>query len=275
MLGILDSIGGMALRTEPNEITAMVAPVAPELSVVIPVYNERATIEELLWRVQSVEIEKEIILVDDGSTDGTEELLRAIAESTSSRPATFTLPKSGHVLDTGNIRVFFQAVNQGKGAALRLGFRKASGDIVIVQDADLEYDPREYFRLIEPIQRGEADVVYGSRFLGGPHRVLYFWHSMANRILTLCSNVVTNLNLSDVWTCYKAFRREIVQSIQLQENRFGFEPEVTAKLARLRCRIYEIPISYSGRTYEEGKKIGVKDAVRGLWSTLRYSLLRS
>src|SRR5262249_5783855 len=149
------------------------------LSVVIPVYNERATIEELLWRVQSVEIEKEIIVVDDGSTDGTEELLRAIAESTSSRPATLTLPKSRYALDTGTIRLFSQAVNQGKGAPLPLGFRKASGDIVIVQDAALEYDPREYFQLIEPIRRGEADVVYGSRFLGGPHRVLYFWHSMA------------------------------------------------------------------------------------------------
>jgi glycosyltransferase involved in cell wall biosynthesis len=166
-------------------------------------------------------------------------------------------------------------VNQGKGAAVRLGFQKASGDILIVQDADLEYDPREYFKLIEPIRQGEADVVYGSRFLGGPHRVLYFWHSMANRILTLCSNALTDLNLSDVWTCYKAFRREIAQSIPLRENRFGFEPEVTAKIARMRCRIYEVPITYSGRTYEEGKKIGAKDAVRGLWCTLRYSLLRS
>lgn len=265
----------VAARMQPQKATAMIPPAAPILSVVIPVYNERATIEELLWRVQSVEIEKEIVIVDDGSTDGTEEVLRTIAESACSEPATLTLPKSGHVLATRNIRVFFQTVNQGKGAAVRLGFQKASGDILIVQDADLEYDPREYFRLIEPIQRGEADVVYGSRFLGGPHRVLYFWHSMANRILTLCSDALTDLNLSDVWTCYKAFRREIVQSIALRENRFGFEPEVTAKLARLRCRVYEVPITYSGRTYEEGKKIGMKDAMRGLWCTLRYSLSRS
>jgi glycosyltransferase involved in cell wall biosynthesis len=246
----------------------------PAISVVIPVYNERATIEELLWRVQAVPIAKQIIIVDDGSTDGTRALLATIAESTSLNPATTVLPKTGHVIETGNICVFLQGVNQGKGAAVRLGFQKATGPIVIVQDADLEYDPREYFQLIAPIQEGLADVVYGSRFLGGPHRVLYFWHYVANKVLTLCSNVFTDLNLSDVWTGYKAFRREVIQSISLRENRFGFEQEVTAKVARLGCRVYEVPISYHGRTYEEGKKIGLKDAIRGLWCALRYSRLR-
>ena len=246
----------------------------PTISVVIPVYNERATIEELLWRVQSVSIDKEVLIVDDGSTDGTRELLETIATSAASNGCAVTLPKTGHALETRNIRVFFQPQNQGKGAALREGFRRAIGDIVIIQDADLEYDPIEYFKLIEPIQRGLADVVYGSRFLGGPHRVLYFWHSIANKILTLCSNVLTDLNLSDVWTCYKAFRRDVLQAIPLHENRFGFEVEVTAKIASRGCRVYEVPIAYSGRTYEEGKKIGWRDAIRGLWCTVRYNVSR-
>ena len=224
----------------------------PRLSVVIPVYNERSTIEEVLRRVQQVDIDKEIVVVDDGSTDGTRELLERIC--------------------VANVKVIFQPANRGKGAALRRGFLEATGDIVIVQDADLEYDPQEYLRLIDPIQRGMADVVYGSRFLGGPHRVLLYWHSVANKMLTGLSNALTNLNLTDVWTCYKAFRREVLRKLVLKEDRFGFEPEVTAKVAALGCRVYEVPISYWGRTYAEGKKIGWKDAVRGLWCVLRYNL---
>jgi glycosyltransferase involved in cell wall biosynthesis len=210
-------------------------------SVVIPVFNERATIKEILQKVQEVEIEKEIIVVDDGSTDGTKEILAAIAGC----PTQSQLAKTTHSngLRTDNIRIFFQERNEGKGAALRRGFQEARGEIVIVQDADLEYDPQDYFGLIDPIERGLADVVYGSRFLGGPHRVLYFWHSVGNWLLTLLSNMFTNLNLTDVWTCYKVFRRELLQGMRLVENRFGFEAAITAKLARLDCRIFEVPIS--------------------------------
>jgi len=226
----------------------------PRLSVVIPVYNERATIEELLKRVQAVPIDKEIVVVDDGSIDGTRELLRGLQA-----------PDSG-------VRVLFQETNQGKGAALRRGFTEARGAVVLVQDADLEYDPADYPQLLEPIERGVADVVYGSRFLGGPHRVLLFWHSVGNRVLTTLSNMLTNLNLTDVWTCYKVFRAEVLQQLRLREDRFGFEAEVTAKVARGRWRIYEVPISYHGRTYAEGKKITWRDGVRGVWCTLRYGL---
>jgi glycosyltransferase involved in cell wall biosynthesis len=226
----------------------------PRLSVVIPVYNERATIEELLKRVQAVPIDKEIVVVDDGSTDGTREFLRGLQA-----------PDSG-------VRVLFQDVNRGKGAALRRGFAEARGAVVIVQDADLEYDPADYPQLLEPIERGVADVVYGSRFLGGPHRVLLFWHSVGNHLLTTLSNMLTNLNLTDVWTCYKVFRAEVLQQVRLREDRFGFEAEVTAKIARGRWRIYEVPISYHGRTYAEGKKITWVDGVRGVWCTLRYGL---
>jgi glycosyltransferase involved in cell wall biosynthesis len=225
-----------------------------KLSVVIPVYNEERWLGELIRRVQEVPIPKEIILVDDCSTDGTRDQLKKLEE-------------------VPNIRVFYQTINQGKGAALREGFRHATGDVVIVQDADLEYDPAEYPRLLQPIMDNRADVVFGSRFIGDDHRVLYFWHSIANRVLTTLSNMFTNLNLTDMETCYKVFRREVLDGMQLKSNRFGFEPEITAKVARKRkpsWRIYEVPISYSGRTYEEGKKIGLKDAFNALYCIIRY-----
>jgi len=216
------------------------------LSVVIPVYNEVETIKEIISRVQAVDLEKEVIIVDDGSTDGTREQLQEISRAQK------------------NVRVFYHDRNQGKGAALRTGFEGATGDIVIVQDADLEYDPREYPILLEPILDGRADIVYGSRFLGGPHRVLFFWHYLGNKFLTLLSNALTNLNLTDMETCYKVFRREVLSDIQLKSNRFGFEPEFTAKIAKKDFRIYETSISYSGRTYAEGKKIGWKDGVKAI-----------
>jgi glycosyltransferase involved in cell wall biosynthesis len=232
-------------------------PIPPgfKLSVVIPVYNERQWIGELVRRVQAVPVPKEIILVDDGSTDGTSEMLREF--------------------ESEDVQVIRQLRNRGKGAALREGFRRATGDVVIVQDADLEYDPAEYVHLIQPILEGRADVVYGSRFIGDSHRVLYFWHSVANKALTTLSNMLTNLNLTDMETCYKVFRREVLAGIKLKSNRFGFEPEITAKIAKRRnpaWRIYEIPISYSGRTYEEGKKIGLKDALAALFWIIRYRL---
>jgi glycosyltransferase involved in cell wall biosynthesis len=226
-----------------------------KVSVVIPVYNERPWVEELVRRVQAVPVPKEIILVDDCSTDGTRDILRG--------------------LEGGNVHVHYQASNQGKGAALREGFRHATGDVVIVQDADLEYDPAEYLHLLQPILEQRADVVYGSRFIGDSHRVLYFWHYVANKFLTTLSNMVTNLNLTDMETCYKVFRREVLQGIHLKSNRFGFEPEITAKIAKRKnpaWRIFEIPISYSGRTYEEGKKIGLRDAFNALYCILRYWL---
>jgi glycosyltransferase involved in cell wall biosynthesis len=227
------------------------------LSVVIPVYNEERWLAEVVRRVNAVPIPKEIILVDDCSTDGTAAVLKQLER------------------DDKSIRVIRQSVNQGKGAALREGFRHCRGDVVIVQDADWEYDPAEYPRLIQPILEGKADVVYGSRFIGDQHRVLYFWHSVANRMLTGLSNMFTNLNLTDMETCYKVFRRDVIQSLPLKSNRFGFEPEVTAKIARRRkgqpaLRIFEVPISYSGRTYEDGKKIGLKDAFSALWCIVRY-----
>jgi glycosyltransferase involved in cell wall biosynthesis len=227
----------------------------PWLSIVIPVYNERATIETLLARVSAVEVDKEIIVIDDGSTDGTREWLAAL-------PAA-----------TGPLRVLLQDRNRGKGAALRRGFEAARGEVVLIQDADLEYDPADYPQLLAPIERGVADVVFGSRFLGGPHRVLLFWHYVGNRLLTTLSNVFTNLNLSDVWTCYKVFRAEVLASLRLHENRFGFEVEITSKVARAGWRVYEVPISYYGRTYAEGKKITWRDGVRGVWCTVRYGLM--
>ena len=221
-----------------------------KLSVVIPVYNEIGTIKEILNRVQSVPQDKEIIVVDDRSTDGTREWLTQISDN--------------------NITVLFHPVNRGKGAALRTGFEHVTGDIVIIQDADLEYDPGEYGRLIEPIVDGRADVVYGSRFTGGPQRVLFFWHYVGNKFLTLLSNMLTNLNLSDMETCYKVFRAHLLEKITIKSSRFGFEPEITAKFARLKCRIYEIPISYSGRNYEEGKKITWRDGLAALFHVIRF-----
>ncbi|HEV2178174.1 MAG TPA: glycosyltransferase family 2 protein [Terriglobia bacterium] len=244
-----------------------------KVSVVIPVYNERSTIEALLARVQAVDMNKEIIIVDDGSTDGTRDLLQQVAQSATRQPAGLSLPQTGAWLRTENIRVVFQPRNRGKGAALRAGFELAQGEVVIIQDADLEYDPGDYFDLLKPVESGVADVVYGSRFLGGPHRVLFFWHYVGNKFLTLLSNMLSNLNLTDVWTCYKVFRRPVLESLDLKEDRFGFEAEITAKLARGRWRVYEIPVSYYGRTYSEGKKITWRDGFRGIWSTLRYNLL--
>lgn len=245
---------------------------SPKLSVVMPVYNERATIEEILARVQAVKVEKEVVVVDDGSTDGTREFLAELAARTQKNPGTMTLPASDHTLPAANIRIFFQDKNRGKGAALRRGFKEARGDIVLIQDADLEYDPADYAALVDPIEQGRAEVVFGSRFLGGPHRVLFFWHSVGNWLLTTISNMFTNLNLTDVWTCYKALKREVLEKIDLQEDRFGFEPEITAKVARHGCRIYEVPISYNGRTYAQGKKITWRDGVRGIWCTVRYNV---
>jgi len=220
----------------------------------MPVYNERTTLREVVGKVLSVPLEIELICVDDGSRDGSREIL---AELQSEHP---------------QIRLVLQPQNLGKGAALRRGIQEATGDYVIIQDADLEYDPGEYPLMIEPLIRGKADVVFGSRFLGGaPHRVLYFWHSVGNSFLTLLSNCLTNINLSDMETCYKVFRREVIQSIPIEENRFGFEPEITVKVARRNLRIYEVGISYWGRTYEEGKKIGWKDGVRALYCLLKYS----
>lgn len=230
------------------------------LSVVIPVYNERDTLRELLNRVRTVPIRKQIVLVDDGSTDGTRDLLKDLEVEAKDDPRNAIL-------------AVLHPHNMGKGAALRTGFAHARGDFVIVQDADLEYDPAEYPRLLQPIIEGKADVVYGSRFLGDySHRVLYYWHYLGNRFLTTVSNCFTNLNLTDMETCYKLFRREVLESVgpTLKQNRFGFEPEVTAKVARRRYRIYELSISYSGRTYEQGKKIGWRDGFQALWCIIRY-----
>ncbi len=226
-----------------------------KLSVIIPVYNERDTVELLLKRVEAVPYEKEILLVDDASTDGTREILERLAQD-----------------HRDQLRLLFHAQNRGKGAAIRTASEHVSGDIVIIQDADLEYDPQDYSRLLEPILKDHADVVFGNRFHGGPHRVLYFWHSVGNRLLTTLSNIATNLNLSDMEVGYKVFRSEILQRLRLKSNRFGIEPELTVKVAKLGCRIYEVPIAYHGRTYAEGKKIGWKDGIAALYYILRFRL---
>ena len=232
-------------------------PACMKLSVVIPCFNELGTIRGIVDRVKAAPVaHKEIIIVDDCSRDGTRDLLRAEIEP---------------LVD----KVLYHDVNQGKGAALRTGFAAATGDVVVVQDADLEYDPNEYPRLLRPIEDGKADVVFGSRFAGGDaHRVVYFWHMVGNKFLTLLSNMATNLNLTDMETCYKVFRRDVLQKIKIEENRFGFEPEITAKVAKLDCVIYEVGISYYGRTYKEGKKIGWKDGFRAIYAIVKYNLLR-
>ena len=250
-----------------------------KLSVVVPVYNERGTIREILRRIKSVRIPKEIILVDDFSRDGTRELLQEIereeseslAAGTANAPAPLVNPhRAAHAMNA--VRIFFHDRNRGKGAALRTGFSKVTGTVVIVQDADLEYDPAEYSQLIAPIIDGRADVVYGSRFIGETHRVLFYWHYLGNKLLTTLSNMFTGLNLTDMETCYKVFRREAIDAIAptLKSDRFGFEPEVTAKIAKRGLRVYELPVSYSGRDYSEGKKITWKDGFQALWCIIRY-----
>jgi glycosyltransferase involved in cell wall biosynthesis len=225
------------------------------VSVLIPCYNEFYTVENVIARVRAVPVRTEIILVDDCSRDGTSDLLKRLAA------------------DDPLLKVYFHGINRGKGAAIRTALAAATGDVVIVQDADMEYDPMEYPTLLEPILQGVADVVYGSRFLGGPHRVLFFWHQLGNQVLTLLSNVMTNLNLTDMETGYKAFRREVIQSMRLTSDRFGFEPEVTARVAQTRCRIFEVPISYWGRDYDAGKKITWRDGVAALWFIFKFNVL--
>jgi glycosyltransferase involved in cell wall biosynthesis len=245
----------------------------PVVSIVIPAYNEKNTIEEILRRVLETSIRKEVVVVDDCSTDGTRQILQAMKDRQAEGASSAAASAGGDPIPVADLRIYFQEKNQGKGAALRRGFAQASGEIVLVQDADLEYDPRDYDKLLEPILDGRADVVYGSRFLGGPQRVHYFWHYVANKFLTLLSDIMTNLKITDMETCYKVFRREVLAKIQIKSDRFGFEPEITAKIAKGKWRVYEVPITYAGRTYEEGKKITWKDGVQALWCILRFRLM--
>lgn len=240
------------------------------LSVIIAAYNERPFIEEILFRVQSVGLANEVVVVDDGSRDGTREWLAEMHRRQQAGEMEAEILDGEERLKLAPIRFVFQDHNQGKGAALRRGFAEANGDILLVQDADLEYDPRDYAKLLEPIRDGRADVVYGSRFLGGPQRVHFFWHYVGNKFLTLLSDMLTNLKITDMETCYKVFRREVIDSMRLRSDRFGFEPEVTARVAKGRWRVYEVPISYAGRSYEEGKKITWKDGLTTLFAILRY-----
>ena len=241
-----------------------------KLSIVIPVYNEVATLREIVGRVARVDLEKEIVIVDDASTDGGRDLLKELSEQGMER----WLPNPSLCRGSNEVRVLLQPVNSGKGAALRAGFKAATGDIVVIQDADLEYDPQDLPRLIQPIVDGIADVTFGSRFIGSPRRALYFWHTLMNRGLTLASNMLNDLNITDMETCYKAFTRDVVKAISIEEDRFGIEPELTAKVAKMRLRIYEVPISYQGRTYAEGKKIGWKDGVRAIYCIVKYGVRR-
>lgn len=227
-----------------------------KLSVIVPVYNEKNTIETIARYIRKVNIDKEIIFVDDFSTDGTRDILENIEKS------------------FDDVKIVFHEKNKGKGAALRTGFAHANGDIIVIQDADLEYNPNEYFKLVAPIVANQADVVYGSRFIGETHRVLFYWHSVGNKFLTMLSNMFTNINLTDMETCYKVFRREVLDNITIKSNRFGFEPEFTAKIAKNKWRIYETPIQYYGRDYNQGKKIGWKDGISAIWCILRFNLFK-
>ncbi len=240
-----------------------------KLSVLIPAYNEIKTIREILFKVQNVELEKEIIIVDDYSTDGTRQFLEELVKNKGKSSPQGSSPG----LNIKELKVIFHDRNRGKGAAINSGINELTGDVMIIQDADLEYEPEEYHLLLQPILSGHADVVYGSRFLGGsPHRILFFWHSIGNKILTFISNIFTNLNLTDMETCYKMIKREIIDQITIKESRFGIEPEITAKISKLDARIYEVGISYFGRTFEEGKKISWRDGFRAIYCIFRYNL---